>query len=214
MSIARGFNARIIVAGNISLESLGTGSDSIPFTKELDQYPITKSSNTSEYADNSSFVQIYVNESTVPASNESYTINASLGTVSLNISSSGKTIEASYPFYRVLGYAKSISFDHSSTLEKIYVIGERDPKEVVKSNTDITGTIEEFFIDRRAWGLTDESQIDKDMQSLILRINPNTSGSKEFFLRDTKFETYGLAFSAEDITGHSIDFQSSNISTA
>jgi hypothetical protein len=216
MGVSRGFNARLIIAGDITKESLGTGSDSVPYTKELDQYPITKTSNNSTYADNASFVSIYFNQSAVASGNISgeYAINASLGTVTINESSGGETVEASYSFYRVLGYAKGISFDYNNNLEKIYVIGEKDTKEVSQGNTDITGTIEEFFIDRRAWGVTDESQIDGDMQSLILRVNPNTDGSKEFFLRDTKFGTYGLSYSAEEITGHTIEFQSKNISTA
>jgi hypothetical protein len=212
-----GWNGRIILNGSVTKEYLGTGSDIVSFSKELKEYPITKGANTSEYADNASYVLIYFNQSTIPSGNISgeYSINASLGIVTINESSGGEAIEATYTFYRVIGYATSINFAQDNNLDPVIVIGERNPKEIVEGQIAITGSIEEFFIDRRAWGMVDESTIDHELQNLTLQITPDKDNvSIEYFLRDIKFNTYSLDLTKDGFIMNVRDFSCTNISTA
>ena len=212
----KGWKARVILNGSIAREYLGLGSDSPGFTKELAEYPITKGANTSTYADNASYVKLYFNQSTVPLSNESgeYSINASLGQVTINVSSGGETIEATYTFYRVIGYATNITFTQENNLEPVIVIGERDPVEIVEGQTEITGSIEEFFIDRRAWGMVDESTIDHKLQELTLQVKPDKDQATEFYLRNLKFNKYSLDFTNDAFVMNVREFTCKNISTA
>lgn len=214
MGVKRGFNASIALGATITKEYKGEGSDTIPVSLTLDQYPITKDNNSTVEADNSSFVSIYINESTGTVHNDSYSINTSLGTVSMNVSTADDDIELTYNYYRYLGYCKGVNFDSGTGLEKIYVVGTRDAKEIVQGNTDLTGTIDEFFIDRRAYKIGDESNINDNIADQTLEIMPDSSGAKKFYLRSTKFNTFSLDFTSEGITGNSVEFSTTNISSA
>ena len=47
-----------------------------------------------------------------------------------------------------LGYAQSVTVDIASNLEPYYKIGSREPIALVEGNQEITGTIDELFVNK------------------------------------------------------------------
>lgn len=209
--VTKGWSGRIILNDSLALEDLGLGSDTIPFTKMLYGYPITKTRNSSEYIDNSSFVLLYQNNSLI--SNVSYTTNASLGTLSINVSSANSSISASYSYFRVVGYATGITLSQVNNNENIFVIGSRVPQEIYEGNIEIEGSIDEFHIDRRASQLAIHDNISQKLSEstiLQLRAAPN---SPELFVRGCKFDSYDFNMAQDEFIVHGISFTAQNIST-
>ena len=209
--VTKGWSGRIILNDSLALEDLGLGSDTIPFTKMLSGYPITKTRNSSEYIDNSSFVLLYQNNSLI--SNVSYTANASLGTLSINVSSANSSISASYSYFRVVGYATGITLSQVNSNENIFVIGSRVPQEIYEGNIEIEGSIDEFHIDRRASQLAIHDNISQKLSEstiLQLRAAPN---SPELFVRGCKFDSYDFNMAQDEFIVHGISFTAKNIST-
>ena len=155
---------------------------------------------------------VYVDNASV--SNNSYTINSSLGTISLNVSSANSSIAISYSYYRTVGYATGITFSQVNNNENVFVIGSRTPQEIYEGNIEIEGSIDEFHVDRRASQLTIHDNISQklsDSTMVQFRADPSTI---EFFIRDCKFNEYTFDMSQDAFIAHGITFNGKNISTS
>ena len=209
MSVARGWQGEVIVYANINKELLGYYNASTNASFLTSQYPITKAANES-VIDNTSFVTIYIENSSLD--NSSFNISGESGFVHIhdNVNISGNAY-ISYQTYRTIGYASEISLSINNNVESIFVIGQKTAKDLVEGLKEITGTIREFYIDRRVWDRISAVNQSNSLLPFLLKIRPYSNASY-LVIKDIKFGTYDLDFSQEAIVEENLDFYSKNIS--
>lgn len=209
MTVARGWQGEVIIYANINKELLGYYNASTNTSFLTSQYPITKGANES-IIDNNSFVTLYIENTSLD--NSSFNISGNSGFVhihdSVNISGNAYI---SYQTYRIVGYASEISLSINNNLESIFVIGQKTTKDIVEGLKEITGSIREFYIDRRVWDRISAQNQSNSQLPFLLKIRPHSNASY-LILKDIKFGTYDLDFSQDAIVEENLDFISKNIS--
>lgn len=208
MAIARGWNGEIVLQANISKEELGGYNASTNASFLASEYPFVDANNG--ITSNTSDVTLYVGNTSLD--NTSFNITGASGFVHIhdNVGISG-TAYLTYDIYRTLGYASGLSLSVGNDLEPIYVIGQKTAKEIVEGLKDVTGSIKEFFIDRRAWGRVTKENIDDEINKFMIKTRPHNNASY-LLLKNLKFDSFDLTFSKEAIVEHDCDFIAENVS--
>ena len=145
---------------------------------------------------------------------EQYIIDAEFGTVQFPYGSrlDGKEITIDYNFRQVIGYSTGISLSVSTSLDSAPAIGSRNPVGVTVGTTEITGSVDEYYVDRllyeQASSLSEGRLISFDAEIIS---SPNIRKPLIIKLTDVKFSTWNLDFTQDGITAQSCDFSAQNI---
>ena len=145
---------------------------------------------------------------------EQYIIDAEFGTVQFPYGSrlDGKEITIDYNFRQIIGYSTGISLSVSTSLDPAPAIGSRNPVGVTVGTTEITGSVDEYYVDRllyeQASSLSEGRLISFDAEIIS---SPNIRKPLIIKLTDVKFSTWNLDFTQDGITAQSCDFSAQNI---
>jgi hypothetical protein len=125
---------------------------------------------------------------------------------------SGKAITIDYNYKRTIGYAQGVSWTVDTPLDPAHVIGQKSPKEIKAGAVDITGNVDEFFVDRNAFeqaaNLVDGKLIEFDM---TITDNPSASGPITTKFSNVRFGTWNYDMTDDGFTGNNVDFTAENI---
>ena len=116
----------------------------------------------------------------------------------------------------------SAPIDVSTTLEKLYIIGTRDPDEISQGSREISGSVERNFDGGNVayyGGLISLDEVCEigveNSSEYTIFIAPNGSGNApEFYIRGARFGSYSLSITADGITTESAEWVATNVSTA
>jgi len=159
-------------------------------------------------------VEVYHNGTLSPPASGEYTISGTNGRVELAAPNqwTGEKLEISYNYKRTVGYAQGLSWEVSAASDPVTVIGQKDPKEVVPGRAEITGTVDEFFVDRRLF-----QQADKAVQGQLVEFdmdvvdNPDAANPIYVKFEKVKFGTWNYDMSADGFTANNTDFTARNM---
>ena len=116
----------------------------------------------------------------------------------------------------------SAPFDVATALDKIYIIGTRDPAEIVQGNREISGTVERNYNGSYVAVYATEKTLDQvcaigetNVSEYAIWVAPNGSGvTPEFYLRGVRFGGYSLGVTAEGMSVESAEWMATNVSSA
>ena len=125
-------------------------------------------------------------------------------------------------------YLTSSPMDTDVSMEKIYVIGNRNAIDTVEGVIDITGSIERPLLEARTnneiiWNATGDNAsyytlaevcglYGTNVSKCTMLIKPNDN--QTYVYHNVKFHSYSLGLAQGEITTESADFTADNISTS
>lgn len=218
MALSKGWNGTIVFSGTILKEYVGVTNDSGGDSYYLNQYPVVDTNNS--VTDDPANISVTLNESYVNASVDVYIANTSMnlsgstGFLSFSANCShdkAVALEVTYDYREPVGYATGINFAFDSGLEAAFCIGARTAAEIVEGNKGITGTITEFFADRRAFQRAYGGDINEGMQSITIEVDEPTA-NLSFKLTGVKVGGWSMDHAHDAIVAQSCNFTAANIS--
>lgn len=124
----------------------------------------------------------------------------------------GKEITISYNYKEVLGFCTGIDFTVDTTLESATAIGSRNPVGITIGTTDITGTVNQYYINRslfnKASRLFGGRLVPFDIEIVA---SPKTKNPLVVKLSYVRFSSYSLDFTVDGIVSDNCDFSAENI---
>ena len=178
-------------------------------------YPITDKSGvpTSDKDD----IRLYADDEKLDSiweSKEQWTLYPDDGAINLPYGGrlDGKEISIDYNFKEVIGYATGISWSCSTTLEAHHALGKRKPIGVTASVTEISGTVDQYYIDRvlfqQACKLVGGKLVPFDLEIIQ---GPESKNPLVLKFTNVRFGSWSLDFTQDGITANSSDFTAENI---
>ena len=170
--------------------------------------------------DLSTEVLIKVNEKVLNSkweNKEQYIINPEIGTIKFPYGSrlNGEKITVSYNFREIIGFSTGISLSVATSLDPAPAIESRYPVGVTVGTTEITGSVDEYYVDRllyeQASALSEGELITFNVEIIS---SPEIRNPIVIKLTDVKFSTWNLDFTQDGITAQSCDFSAQNINIA
>ena len=145
---------------------------------------------------------------------EQYIVNAKSGEIRFPYGSrlNGKNITASYNFCSVLGYCTGFSATATTALDPAPAIGNRNPIGVTVGTTEITGSVDEYYVDRRLYEQA-SSLSEGELTSFDIEVisSPNIKNPLVIKFSNAKFSTWSLDFTQDGITSQSCDWTAENV---
>jgi hypothetical protein len=124
----------------------------------------------------------------------------------------GQEISIDYNYQKTIGYATGISFTADTTLETHNALGTRKPVGVTASTTTVTGSVDQYYIDRVLF-----EQASKLVGGRLVPFNLEVTQGPErehpmvIKFTNVRFGTWSIDFTQDGITANSSDFTAENI---
>jgi len=225
LGVRKGWESRIVVSKlgerpgefGISHEILNKRGDYLHDgeTLYLSFYPIvdikgippSDKDNIRLYADDEKLDSIWENK-------EQWVLHPDDGAIEMTYGGrlNGKEISVDYNFKEVIGYATGISWSCSTTLEAHHALGKRKPIGVTASVTEISGTVDQYYIDRvlfqQACKLVGGKLVPFDLEIIQ---GPESKNPLVLKFLNVRFGSWSLDFTQDGITANSSDFTAENI---
>ena len=145
---------------------------------------------------------------------EQFIIDPEVGTIQFPYGSrlNGKEITISYNFREVIGVCTGLTWTVTTALDPAPAIGSKYPIGVTVGTTEITGSVDEYYVDRllyeQASSLSDGELVSFDIEVIS---SPKIKNPLVIKFTDVKFSSWSLDFTQDGITSQSCDFTAQNI---
>ena len=145
---------------------------------------------------------------------EQFKIDQEFGTVQLLFGSrlNGKEISIGYNFREVIGVCTGLTWSVTTALDSAPAIGSKFPIGVVAGTTEITGSVDEYWVDRllyeQASALSNDELIPFDIEIIS---SPKLKNPLVIKFTNAKFSSWSLDLTQDGITAQSCDFTAQNI---
>ena len=145
---------------------------------------------------------------------EQFLIDPEIGTIKFPFGSrlNGKEISISYNFREIIGICTGLTWTVTTALDPAPAIGSKYPIGVTVGTTEITGSVDEYYVDRllyeQASALSNDELVSFDIEIIS---SPKIKNPLIIKFTDAKFSSWSLDFTQDGITSQSCDFTAQNI---
>jgi len=216
VTLSKGWRGTIVFSGTNIKEYVGYTNSSGDDHYLLNQYPVVNTNNST--TDDAANISVVLNRSFENASIDIYVDNTSMnvsgatGFLALNFSHGYPvTLEVTYNYREVVGYATGINFAIDNAPEGAFCIGARTPAEVLIGNKGVTGTIAEFFADRRAFKRAYGGDVNEGMNDITIEVD-ETGANVSFKMTGVKVGGWSMDHTQDAIVAQNCDFTAANVS--
>jgi hypothetical protein len=163
---------------------------------------------------NISAVLVYYSGALISSDTETVTMNPATGEFTIGMSGNltSAQVELSYNFKDTIGYARGLDWSVTTSLDGANVIGDRNAVDIRAGASEITGSIDEFFVDRvlfeQASDLIDNKLIPFKME---VRDNPDAEKPMLITFTNVRFGSWDYDMTEDGFTGNTCDFTAENV---
>lgn len=222
MVVRKGWEASIVVSAIKAAPNYGIVGDTIiePGVAAtagdyfIKLYPVVNASGVETVTESDVHVYTGGDTPTVLVGDTDFTLG--LGGV-LTLTTAGATTVGSnglyidYNYRRKCGQARGVSWSVEATQEGAFALGQRAPLDYRAGDIEITGNIDEFFVDRVLFQQSINMINEKMLVFQLIVENTKVPPLIRVTISNIRFNTYNLEMVVDDFIGNNADFTAENI---